>query len=581
MPPISPDRLATYVTWRELNGSQAVTNSDLLGRLQALPRNEVISACAAINVILKTWLGSVDVDEHERLLKLFFSPNYAARLDARAKRRDEPQFVFHRQQLLFLMKQAALHASPTIAVNGQFNEEFATCCLMVNELLPHDRGPESDFPTLELLMPEMVTVNAYSYKEDLVPKCARAKIMFEEMQCNPAIRNRKGFFDIDSAFFSATGLTIRHFSTLIIATLVKYQSLGLEAIIQNRGAFSLSDSFYSSILIPENTRRAFLSQVSQTTDEFSQACGRVDAQNDQKPLQDKPLVVLPSGEYILSDVGFLIDKLDSGVFWQVHNLGLPSKKQKDNFHALWGHVFEHYVDTLLTTTCRNSPNQYLPWPQFEDGAEVADGIILCGKTAILIEAKGSTITAEAKYSGDSSVLIKELMEKFIGTGDKPKGVRQLANSLIRVGSKSAPHRIKDVKTATKIIPLLVARDSTLSSPLVNRWLNEKFGQLFNRKRIKATITPLFVLTIEELEQILPYLIDTRLDEILESRYRKNPAMGMPFGAVQNDVIQSLPPRSGLLVRGRARRVFDEVCMDCFGKHYEGLESGGEPRYQLA
>jgi len=273
------------------------------------------------------------------------------------------------------------------------------------------------------------------------------------------------------------------------------------------------------------------------------------------------------------DVGFLADMVESGLFWKVRNEALKDSRKRDLLHTLWGTVFGEFVTRLLNDVCKEPANRFLPHPRFLNGGEACDGIIMCNEfSAVMLEYKGSMLTAQAKYSGSPELISAQLEMKFVGTEGRPKGVRQLANAINKFGDKKNPQEIEAVERVATIYPVLVARDEALGAPLVNRYLNRQFKTLYDRKRVRQTITPLFVLTIDELGEISGNLPDVPMDEILESKYKADTSQSFPFSAIQNERLGEAPPQQNASLVKRFEEVIDEACIDLFGRSFEHLKN---------
>ena len=169
---------------------------------------------------------------------------------------------------------------------------------------------------------------------------------------------------------------------------------------------------------------------------------------------------------------------------------------------------------------------------------------------MLIECKGSTFTARSKYTNDPDELRKEIEKKLVGTDDEPKGIRQLKNAL-SVFRKNAPEKVKDVdlRRITKIMPVIVTRDDIGSYLDMNKYLNIRFRELLGKekKQIKATVTPVFLMSAGNLENIVPYLSDVPLSDVLEQRYRADPELRSTFGLVEIPCLKSLGVRRSVLL----------------------------------
>ena len=211
-----------------------------------------------------------------------------------------------------------------------------------------------------------------------------------------------------------------------------------------------------------------------------------------------------------------------------------------------------YVGWLLGNSVNPYVNEFHASPRYDrkGGTQVCDALVLCGETAMLIECKGSTFTARSKYTNDPDELRKEIEKKLVGTDDEPKGIRQLKNAL-SVFRKNAPEKVKDVdlRRITKIMPVIVTRDDIGSYLGMNKYLNIRFREVLGKekKQIKATVTPVFLMSAGNLENIAPYLSDVPLSDVLEQRYRADPELRSTFGMVEIPCLKSLGVRRSVLL----------------------------------
>lgn len=564
---------ATYVGWKEISG-QSIPLDKLRLFLSQLPKQQVIFACSLLNTALGTWEGSVNVDEHDQMLGLMFSPQYAQKLSRFARYGNPKRYVFHRQQVLFLIREAAVHAKENLPdMETGFGGRLGLCCLIANDLLQHPTVTHSDIPDYVRLLPEMVIINDYTYRENILGKIARTKFMLEHIGCEPELRGRKEFVDVPALFEGRVGLSLGDYSTFGIGVLCKYLSFRSQLQFSNPGAFYLGRNYFQIADAKKSALDAFLGDVSVRLQDLTTPCKNAKHNNDFNALRDRPLVEIQEGAFAPTDVGFLADKLESGVFWRVHNECLSSRKERDNLHTFWGHLFQAYVSRLLQdVTNPASLNRLISSPMFDKSGEACDAIILCPESrAIFMEFKSSMLTAPAKYSGEPDQLLSELQEKFVGRPEKPKGIYQLANAITKFARKASPERIEGMPAANMIFPVLIAKDYALSSPLVNRYLNDEFKKLVYRKNLRVVVGPLFVLTIYELEEISPHLIDCALSEILEGKYQQDKTLSLPFLGSKNRVLEGRAPRTNLLLRRKCDEMFDNAWVTFFGKTFRELQ----------
>ena len=90
--------------------------------------------------------------------------------------------------------------------------------------------------------------------------------------------------------------------------------------------------------------------------------------------------------------------------------------------------------------------------------------------------------------------------------------------------------------------------------------------------IRPIVTPLFVLTIDELEQVAPHLPYVGFDQILKAKYKQDPKQTWPFSAVPNEVLKKEPRRVSEELEQKFTGIVDQACRDFFGKPYEEVES---------
>lgn len=143
--------------------------------------------------------------------------------------------------------------------------------------------------------------------------------------------------------------------------------------------------------------------------------------NDFTAFRDKPLLRSYS-KLDLIDLWLLAEKFESGPFWLIHsNL---SDKQRPDLHSFWGRLFERYIADLFQSSADGVLNRVYAAPVFENtNEELSDTVIVCDRALILIEAKGTTFTARAKYEGDYKLLRQELESKLVESKDRPQAVK--------------------------------------------------------------------------------------------------------------------------------------------------------------
>jgi len=217
------------------------------------------------------------------------------------------------------------------------------------------------------------------------------------------------------------------------------------------------------------------------------------------PFKSKPLIELETGKSYCPDVGFLVEKMNSGVYWAIND-GLPvGSLARDMLFKAWGILFEEYVNWFLRGCNFGQSLSFWPSPKFPDGSESFDGAFLQDSRFIPMEYKGRFLKIEARYSGNVGAFESDLDLK-IG-----EGCRQLARKITDLFSVDPRKRkrLTDIPLdhVTRVIPVLVVQDNILRGPFINWWLNRKFDSLIDRThlRCEVIVDSLNLVNIYELE----------------------------------------------------------------------------------
>ena len=294
----------------------------------------------------------------------------------------------------------------------------------------------------------------------------------------------------------------------------------------------------------------------QVKEMFKTVCFSLHNLPDKKPpfgygdfefLRDNPYFQHEDAIYCL-DYEYAVAKLESGALWRVLKT-LESPKRLP-YLGFWGQVFEHYVAWLFTVYADKGRNKLYPAPfyEHEKNRSICDAIVICGSTAVLVEAKLATCSAPVRYSGDYQQFKKYLEDRLVAGTDRPIGVSQLVNAvetLASLPSADAPPLLRGI---TKFIPLIITKDEIGSSWMTNAYLNARFREKLNRKKCKKyTVTPLVSMSISTLERSLAALSDHAFSDILQDRIRADRKLAQPFEAA-----------SSYVPIGPARKVFKHM-----------------------
>ncbi len=232
------------------------------------------------------------------------------------------------------------------------------------------------------------------------------------------------------------------------------------------------------------------------------------------------------------DYEFSGGKIESGALWRVMR-GLKSENEKNNYLSFWGHVLEEYIGWLFEKYAPSTHNSFYSSPRYVDdpSKEICDAIVVCGSTAVLIEAKLATCPSDIRYSGDYRRMRQFLEERLVVGKKGPVGVQQLINALDNIASvpSNLPVFLQGIR---KFIPLIITRDDIGSSWVVNEYLNARFQER-RKKHKRYTITPLVSVSIATLERFLHALRDHSFADVLEDRMKSKVGMAWSFEAASS------------------------------------------------
>jgi hypothetical protein len=542
--------LATYYSWGTVTGTPS-TLDEFRSELKLFSRDQVVYLCSAINLLLRGWwAGAPDPGAHQLLLSTILGTSVAQRFPLRGVQ-GQTLFFFHREQLLFIAKEAILCCPEAGAkVLGQPPGVLDRLFLMASDQL-YSPQPETVDIEQKLLnvLTNLIPGLEYSAPHAFRNAMVRAHLMYGRFASE--LKGDVDYVDIDARFRKLTDLTPDEFMGLCFGMLSKCTNASLQSFATNSASLFLRKDMFQQTAVGDAKISRFWKELSATPDDFKRIFEKkLTGRSDFTLFRSRPLYSTGNSFFCI-DPGFLAEKLETGAFWRTFQ-SVSGKQARDGFMAFSGRVFERYVNWLMSESVGtgNANNIFFPSPRFEsDGSEVCDGLMLCGSDVVFMEYKGSMFTAVSKYSGNPSRLRAEIEEKLIRSpGGGRKGIEQLAECISRTCRKMEPERILgvDLSRVLRVFPLLILRDGIGDAPMMNAFLNHRFQDTPNlsRKAVRPKVlTPLFCMGADTVEYIAAFLRDASLSDILDARYRGNTGMGGPFLAIKNDVLDSLGEKS--------------------------------------
>ncbi len=355
---MKPSIIARYTSYETLFDRRS-TLEELINTIRNYSRESVIYVCSAAALLMRIWnRGGFDIRGHDNLVQSFFKPVMASSLIA-LSRLSEPQFVFHRRQLLLLIKLAVLHSPETGIDLVKEPLGFGDALLMANDRFHFALGGITAEEKLLNTLTDFVPVIEYSGIR-LQSEITRAFLMLTEI--SPKLTNHPEFIDIPETFYALSGIPLLDHLALWFGLFSKFMALDLPTLQKDWTELYIRPDFYRTTQIPPETAQKFLEELTATPEQLKNAFSRRDyGSNDFTALRDKPLV----GEVnraVPSDMFFVLEKIQAGPYWRIND---SSRRVGDKLRRFWGPVFEEYVNRLFRQSCSPEINFYQHAPQYE------------------------------------------------------------------------------------------------------------------------------------------------------------------------------------------------------------------------
>jgi hypothetical protein len=533
---VPPVRMRLWLTWSELTNSPRITREQFQTRLSSYPKSSILIACAKLSVGLGYGPDACTVpsdqvaDSH---IPILFPLELVPEVRLWFHQRD--RIPFFNGQLRYLAAETvrlqALHPVPELPQDGPQNEQFGELMLRSGELLYKKHAVvEDELDGYANIAAEFLPV--YEITSPTEPFVSFVRFYIWLVKIIPRIPQNLLKFDLESEFQKVFPFPIIVYAEFIAAFAAHALQERQNQTRNKPIDATLRKSWFRTTTVPEATLERMFGTVSFSLDDMPKPKDTL-GYGDFEFLKDRPYFLFNGDMYML-DYEFALGKLESAVIWRVLR-SLPNN-QKEPWLSYWGLVFEEYVTWMFETYSSRSLNKLYPSPRYADSTDqICDQIIVCGYTAVLIEAKLATCPAADRYSGDYEKIKRYLEEKLV-----TRGVDQLLSAVERFQSAGSPNYLKHVN---KIIPLIITRDDFGASWGVNAYLNRRFRDgLSGSVRKRLVVTPLVSMSISCLERMMWVLQKKALSDVIEERIKADPALRQPFDAALKYVQRGTAPK---------------------------------------
>ena len=569
-------RVGNLLTFPKLTAREVwghASHEDLRRTIESFDLENLLVTLARINLYLHR---NTSIFECDRFLKGKFCDWYL-RKKIQNRRLDECN-VFNRESTLLLLDESVRGANRRPA-NIQDNivnprRRLGNCYLIANGL-SHAETTESGSESTEEQRKEFLAglMPTWEYAIYSSPWHLIRNSLVRTEQYLEALEQVSQTFDVNEIFCKATGLTIQDYQYLIFKILRVALEFSPEEILE--GSALLINMNPSPSLAPLYDK--LLEHICISIDELGHALegeAKHSLPNEFRLWRKYPLVKSDDNKVFPIDISFLRDKLDTGVFWIIRDQLEEEMEGKGvEIIRLWGEVFENYAASIIqrgiNTQTQPRMETCIPNPKYiqKEEDECTDIAVYGSDTLILLECKAPLLSARTKFSRDSREFYNGLKSKIIA----PYGIKQLCNAIEALtGANNEDKREVseiDISSVKKIYPVLVLSDRTFSFASMNRLFESEFRRLIRcgESTIEPDVMSLAVLTIDELENLEPYLRDTPfhahldkwiqgfdnnepspfteyLHSLMKTDLRDNPYIEREFKRIYADVIEYFTAR---------------------------------------
>ena len=553
--------ISPFLTAHELGYTE--TPEKLTQILSKFKYRDILITLGRINLLLQR---STDFPSDEEILKEVFCPDvWLATIHSSHQLRG--RFIFNRQSTLRLLIESARVSDPDSTYTlGRVDarQDLARCYLIANGLLD-DGSSGSDATDDEEIYKEIIAASVLTldYAINTSPAYRTKFLTVRSTEfLHRLVEAEATHLGVDASqtFLQATELTLQDYQHLVFSIFAVYWNCSPQEIIRP-DPFTNRSLFFGPNLVPD---------LAPLYERFQpHTCISIDAlknkaenfpsfKNEFRLWRQYPLVQISEDQILCVDFYFLLEKLQTGVFWIMRDqLERQCRGDGQKIIALWGDIFEDYTASIIKRAigCQEPRiENYVIAPKYDQRheEECTDVIIHGDATLILLECKAPLLRGESKFSGNFDTLYAELKDKII-EGEEPekaRGIKQLCDAIQSLFHSDEAQRRSiediDISNIKKIYPVLILSDRMFSVPCMNWFLNLEFQRLMKDIHPEADldIKPLAVLTIENLESLEPYLSDTpfhvHLDEWIEWKAAVRNNDKLPFSTYLYSLLTENP-----------------------------------------
>jgi len=495
---------------------------------------------------------------------------------ARRRQQPPPALLVHPLQIIAAWREIALHGSVTRDSSLDKSDSkalFWEWLIMISEAIGKD--------VAAVLVPQMtglasagavslVVTQSYLTSGDS-PRVLMARHfeLLDRTIQRPEVRDSSSWLDIESDIRREIGCDWRTFMS--IGAVLALTGLG-SGCYEEKCAWALVDP---DVVFAGRVDRATLDPlISQVSCDLAWLRAHFDAAGsigaimpDALPLQERPLIRMPSRGYCVSMPQLVAERFTIGVYHTLFNAWRQrTGRPRNRFTTFWGNLLEAYVDSLFEAVyCPSSMLARRLWTDQDlpcTGVKPADIMLDCGATLALFEVTHSHLTRKALVCGDFDQIGKDLARVVVAKA------KQLGRAIDDFRKGRFTLRGMRPQSFRRFLPIIVVWQSV---PLFAPTIEYVRARLVEEAVLQQPhILPVQVLTISECEGLLAAvhkgeesLLDAITDKVREERtvresftnYRHR--IGRPLQSGHHPVVECASERLMGQLESSFSRDFDQ------------------------
>lgn len=409
--------------WEDLFGEPA-TWDGLLERLHRYALREVLDVGSRLSASLRS-AGTRSTDFQVQVCMGLFGDRgreileAAQELDGRLDGPGSRVVLFTEIALVNLTKVAFLELDAHEGGEEDDLSGLGEALLMISGLAePHLPGMEGPEDTPRAVLEHYALANAlFNHEPNWVHAMARAFELYFSDQ--PHLADNPHYCDLPERVERLTGLDPQAAWNALFALAGHWAGITPERVAERSGFIDRESYLTANLEISHEESERLFELVSTPVGEVVQLVRSRYSLDDLRwfdvlPLAANPLVEI-EGKVFAPSAPLLFGRLFDGLHHMHLDRSEFSNDERERYLSYMGAVFEDYVERSLVRTYPPTSGRFIGGRELAQEAErkVADGLILYGDGAVVVEVKAVRLTAEVRSGSDAEGYEAKIQELFL------------------------------------------------------------------------------------------------------------------------------------------------------------------------